>query len=134
MNQLKSAKNWLQYASIPLVRPTSIIKSVFCWPRLSTVPTAGHVFSAHAHNWPRSSTNTCMTFTVDQINAAPAALRLMSSSFYNYLSGSYLNHNNKTNGCMYDLFLQGCLVCGNTYIYAYKFLTPIQELQVTDDR
>ena len=26
MNQSKSAKNWLRYASIPLVRPTSVIK------------------------------------------------------------------------------------------------------------
>ena len=52
MNPSKSAKNWLQYASIPLGWPTSVTNSAFSWPRLSTMPTANHVLSAHAHNWP----------------------------------------------------------------------------------
>ena len=81
MNPLKSVKNWLQYDSISLARPTSITVS-FCWPHLSiapTQPTAGHVLSAHAHNllsicrkW--SSTK---RIHVDRSDAAPAALRFM---------------------------------------------------------
>ena len=39
----------VQYALIPLAWPRSVTNSAFCWPHLSTVPTAGHVPSAHAH-------------------------------------------------------------------------------------
>ena len=52
MDLSKLAKNLLQYASIPLAWPTSVTNSVFCWPHLSIMPTAGHVLPAHAHNWP----------------------------------------------------------------------------------
>ena len=45
-------KKWLQYASNRLAWPTKVTNSAFCWPRLSTAPTAGHVLCAHAHNWP----------------------------------------------------------------------------------
>ena len=44
---VKIGKKWLQHALIPLVWPTSVTNSAFCWPRLLTVPTAGHVLSAH---------------------------------------------------------------------------------------
>ena len=46
------SKNWHQYASNRLAWPRASQVVHFCWPRLSTVPTAGHVFSAHMHNWP----------------------------------------------------------------------------------
>ena len=83
----KLAKNWFQYVSIPLAHPTSVTNCAFCWPCLSTVPTAGYVLSAYVHNWPgvcrqRSSTNTCMTL---YINAAPAALRLMRMQRVGYV-------------------------------------------------
>ena len=41
MNWSKLAKNWLQYALIPLASPMSVTNSVFSWSRLLTLPTSG---------------------------------------------------------------------------------------------
>ena len=51
----------------------------FCWPRLSAVLIAGHVFSARANDWPsvlhrqRLSTNTCMHTTAAVISVQMSA-------------------------------------------------------------
>jgi hypothetical protein len=45
-------KNWLHYASNHLAGPTSFVNAAFYWPLLSTLPTTGHVLSAHAwYSW-----------------------------------------------------------------------------------
>ena len=49
---IEISEKLLQYVTIYLAWPTSVTNSAFCWPHLSTVPTAGHVLSAHVHNWP----------------------------------------------------------------------------------